>query len=187
DFFTVAGADSVSNDADSGVVTAVFPTTEYAIGDTGPAGGLIFYIDTADAYTWAYLEVWTSDESGTYQWKTSQTSTAGTLTTIGAGYANTYTHMTGTEHPAANVVRNATHGGFNDWFLPSKDELDAIWDNLVDDGNGSNSGVGGFAGGYYWSSSESFSNYAWIQYFNDGHQFDYDKGYSGRVRAVRAF
>ncbi len=29
----------------------------YAIGDTGPAGGLIFYIDEAGEYDWTYLEV----------------------------------------------------------------------------------------------------------------------------------
>ena len=28
----------------------------YALRDTGPAGGLIFYIDGADAFSWDYLE-----------------------------------------------------------------------------------------------------------------------------------
>jgi hypothetical protein len=41
-FFTVAGANSVTNGANSGVVTAVFPGVVYSIGDTGPAGGIIF-------------------------------------------------------------------------------------------------------------------------------------------------
>jgi hypothetical protein len=55
-FFTVAGATSVTHSADSGVITAVFPAT-YKIcnrsgfatcnqGDTGPGGGTIFYIST---------------------------------------------------------------------------------------------------------------------------------------------
>jgi hypothetical protein len=41
-FFTVAGANSVTNGANSGVVTAVFSGVVYSIGDTGPAGGIIF-------------------------------------------------------------------------------------------------------------------------------------------------
>jgi hypothetical protein len=41
-FFTVAGANSVTNGANSGVVTAVFSGVVYSIGDTGPAGGFIF-------------------------------------------------------------------------------------------------------------------------------------------------
>jgi hypothetical protein len=42
-FFTVAGATTVTNSANSGVVTAVFPATAYIVGDTGPGGGKIIY------------------------------------------------------------------------------------------------------------------------------------------------
>ena len=46
-FFTVAGATSVTNSADAGVITAVFPATvaTYAVGDPGPGGGIIYYVD----------------------------------------------------------------------------------------------------------------------------------------------
>ncbi|MDZ7795196.1 MAG: DUF1566 domain-containing protein [Spirochaetia bacterium] len=80
---------------------------------------------------------------------------------------------------------------YKDWFLPSKDELYAIWDNIVDDGSGSNSGVGGFANEGYWSSSELDSDYAWGQVFSSalggGYQDGGYKSNDGRVRAVRAF
>jgi len=197
-FFTVAGADTVTHDADSGVVTAVFPPTglEYAIGDTGPAGGLVFYIDETDEFDWTYLEVapasteWTDKEWGDYG-----TAIGGdaALTGIGDGQAATtaiVSHMEGESitDTAAQLCDALSHNGFEDWFLPSKDELNAIWDNIVDDGSGSNSGVGGFAGVAYWSSSEVNSDLAWYQSFNNGFQDVLDKGVFGRaVRAVRVF
>lgn len=69
--------------------------------------------------------------------------------------------MTGTEHPAAAVCRDATHGGYIDWFLPSKDELNLMC--------GQKGVVGGFASDFYWSSSEEYyACVAWGQYFGDG-------------------
>ena len=81
---------------------------------------------------------------------------------------------------AAGVTVGHNYGGYTDWFLPSQDELDALYD--------AKDVVGGFASGSYWSSSEYSSNYAWYQYFDDGNQSNYDgKGSTLRVRAVRAF
>jgi hypothetical protein len=180
-----------SNVTGSSVVT-------YAIGDTGPAGGLIFYIDEADTYSWTYLEVapasteWASNVWGGFG--TPVTGADGTV--IGTGEQNTIDIVTqfGASEPyasktdyAAKLCSDLESGGYDDWYLPSKDELNAIWDNLVNDGSGSNSGVGGFAVGVYWSSSESGSGDAWAQYFGDGLQGDGSKGDYGRLRAVRAF
>lgn len=198
DFFTVTGATSVTNDADSGVITVVFPETDtqvYAIGDTGPAGGLIFYIDTADEHTWTYLEVapasteWTNKEWGDFG---TQIGGDAALTGIGEGQAATtaiVSHMEGKSitDTAAQLCDALSHNGFEDWFLPSKDELNAIWDNLVDNGSGINSGVGGFAYEIYWSSSELYSSDAWLQGFANGTQGSDDIYSSIRVRAVRAF
>ena len=51
--------------------------------------------------------------------------------------------------------------------------------------------VGGFAGAWYWSSSEYDDFYAWLQHFGSGDQYYDDKNsfkyYSTTVRAVRAF
>jgi hypothetical protein len=172
--------------------------TTYAIGDTGPAGGLIFYIDVADAYDWTYLEVapqsteWRLKVWGGYE--TAVTGADGTA--IGTGAQNTIDIVTqfGPAEPyesrtdyAARLCSDLASGGYDDWFLPSKDELNAIWDNLVDDGTGSNSGVGGFADDYYWSSSEDDSYLAWCQNFYDGFQTNLSKNSCLLVRAVRAF
>ena len=157
-------------------VTAV-PT--FHIGERGTAGGIVFYDKGNYSDGWRYLEAWTTDESGTYLWKTSRTSTPGTSTAIGSGYRNTYSAMSGTELPAAQQARNANHGGFNDWFLPSKDELNLMhWQRRV---------IGGFASDNYWSSSEYDSDVAWGQHFSTGLQSSYGKSSSYRVRVVRAF
>jgi len=151
----------------------------YAVGVTGPAGGKIFYDKGSYSAGWRYLEAWTADESGTYQWKTSYTTTGGTSTAIGTGYANTYTAMAGTAHPAAERARNATWGGYSDWFLPSRDELNLMY--------GQKGVIGGFASVNYWSSSEYDIIPAWIQNFANGGQYYYNKDDDLRVRVVRAF
>lgn len=170
-------------------------STTYAIGDTGPAGGLIFYVDEADTYSWTYLEVapvsteWTNKDWGDYG---TEIGGNAALTGIGDGQAATdaiVAHMEGESitGTAAQLCDAFSYGSYADWFLPSKDELDAIWDNLVDDGTGSNNGVGGFAGNSYWSSSEDDSSYAWFQFFSNGFQYVNNKNNYDRVRAVRAF
>ena len=47
--------------------------------------------------------------------------------------------------------------------------------------------VGGFASAYYWSSTEDYNGYAWIQNFDYGTQLTNSKLNTDRVRAVRAF
>ena len=83
-----------------------------------------------------------------------------------------------------------TEGGktYGDWYLPSKEELNLMYQNkaTIDATATTNSGSG-FASDYYWSSTEYINSHAWIQYFNDGGQFNSDKYDTYRVRAVRAF
>jgi len=71
--------------------------------------------------------------------------------------------------------------GHDDWYLPSKDELNQLYINRV--------AIGGFASNSYWSSTEGDYDYgsAWVQVFNFGSQFDYNMYSDHVVRAVRAF
>jgi hypothetical protein len=170
------------------------PTTTYNLRDRGPAGGWVFYDKGSYSDGWQYMEAWNADESGgAYDWKDSDTSTPGTSTAIGTGYNNTYNCMTGAEHPAAEDVSIAEHGGKTDWFLPSKDELNKMWVNLWSDGPDDNgvsnyTKVGSFGDYYYWSSSEFDDAKAYAQSFSNGLDVNYDKQAPGiRVRAVRRF
>jgi uncharacterized protein YceK len=154
----------------------------YQVGDTGPAEGIVFFDKGEYTDGWRYLEAWTANEAGNHRWKTTSTGTPGTWpTAIGSGYSNTYSGMTGTQHPAAEVVRNATHGGYSDWFLPSRDELNKMYENLYLEG------LGGLSAGLYWSSSQCSTEGAWIRNFSDGVWSNMNKWQEYPVRAVRAF
>ena len=177
------------------------PQTHYEIGDTGPAGGVIFYDDEADGVDdiagARYLEAapseteWNGKEWGGHATDVNgnDSGVAPELHGIGDGEANTQAIVDelGSGDYAARLCWDLEHGGYDDWFLPSKDELNAIWDNIVDDGSGANSGIGVFAPNLYWSSSENSATKAWYQDFADGGQGSWGKGLNLRVRAVRAF
>ncbi|MBE9510953.1 MAG: DUF1566 domain-containing protein [Bacteroidetes bacterium] len=74
------------------------------------------------------------------------------------------------------TVDGVTYG---DWYLPSKHELDLLFNQKTI--------VGGFANDYYWSSTEFSSHSAWSQNFSIGFQYNLDKSLPYGVRAIRAF
>ena len=65
------------------------------------------------------------------------------------------------------------------WRLPTKDELNVLYENKDE--------IGGFANNYYWSSTEGDNLIAWVQNFSAGLQSNDSKNGAGYVRAVRAF
>jgi len=127
----------------------------------------------------------TADQSTGIQWYNgSDEVTGATGTALGTGFANTYKIIavqgtTITDY-AAGLAQVYNGGGYNDWFLPSKEELDKLYINKVV--------IGGFAdSSIYWSSSEFNAFSAWSQSFYSGSQYGSSKGNTYRVRAVRAF
>lgn len=156
----------------------------YALGDTGPAGGLIFYDKGSYSDGWRYLEAAPSDQSTGIQWYNGTYVATGATGAIGTGQANTTAIVAaqGAGNYAAQLCNDLTEGGYSDWFLPSEDELNWMRENLY------LKGIGGFTDSYYWSSSENNANSAWLQYFYNGFQSLSLKYYTNyRVRAVRAF
>ena len=63
------------------------------------------------------------------------------------------------------------------WRLPTKDELNMLYENKEE--------IGGFVNNYYWSSTENDNNNAWKQSFANGLQNIGSKGNSNYGRAVR--
>lgn len=166
------------------------PPETYSLCDIGPAGGWIFYDKGISSDGWRYLEAAPSDQSGGASWGCYGIGSYGMGipgadgTAVGTGEQNTIDIEAGCTTPgtAADICANLNLGGYDDWFLPSKDELNLMCYGLKF------SGVGGFfANFYYWSSSQFYGYKAWAQLFDNGYQYDDDKTMYNLVRAVRAF
>ena len=154
----------------------------YRIGDTGPAGGIIFYDKGNNSGGWRYLEAASVDLERA-QWGEDHINVSGTRTTIGSGKQNTQL----IRGRAAIICLQYDQGGYRDWYLPSKDELDLMFRNLYI------IGLGNFSNALYWSSSQNHSQQpagvaAWGQNFNNGQQdIDGWKHFSLLVRPIRQF
>ena len=168
-------------DGQYGDWSAVASIIRNAVGDTGPAGGIVFYDKGSYSDGWRYLEAAKSDQATFVEWGGYGTSVGGTSTGIGSGKANTekIVYKLGSGNYAARICYDLVLGGHDDWFLPSRDELNELYKQK--------STVGGFASPNYRSSSESSSNYAWEQGFHNGFQYYGNKNVGSHVRAVRAF
>jgi len=191
---TVTGT---GTDADPYEVSATAGgATTYSVGDFAQ-GGIVFWVDETGQHGLVCAK---EDQSTGVRW---YAGTYGNTQAKGdgpyAGEANTSIIIAaqvaigddGSTY-AARICNELqiTEGGktYGDWYLPSKAELNLMYQNkaTIDATATSNSGSG-FASAYYWSSTE-YNNYnAWGQSFGHGAQNDFDKFYTGYVRAVLAF
>jgi hypothetical protein len=95
-------------------------------------------------------------------------------------------------HPAAQFCRGLQLGGFDDWYLPSRDELMMLWRNLSPLRKNTpdlfrEDGTEAFDTTWYWSSTEyaQYSYGAWVVGFDNGGQYGVNKLDDYGVRAVR--
>jgi|LakMenE18May11ns_1017448.scaffolds.fasta_scaffold9955539_1 hypothetical protein len=116
-------------------------------------------------------------------------STGAIGTAIGTGLSNTNKIIGNLGPPqisyAAYLASAYKGGGYTDWFLPSKDELNILYVNKL--------AIGGFENRRYWSSSEfvdfngNGSSFAWSQDFGLYTQYASNSFLTYYVRAIRAF
>ncbi|MBQ0071243.1 MAG: carboxypeptidase regulatory-like domain-containing protein, partial [Spirochaetales bacterium] len=177
-------------------------TVQYQIGDRGPAGGWVFYDKGFYSEGWRYLEAAPTD-LGSYKFCYYQRNDNApreaiyTMQTVGSGRMNTnLLSMLMLDHAYSESDSNAKSNdfaarmcfdyevnGYDDWFLPSKDELNLMYINLKANG------IGSFENFNYWSSSMSdYYGNIWTQYFGNG-SLCVSTGavIQNKVRAVRAF
>jgi len=152
--------------------------SEYVIGDF-LFGGYIFYVDATGEHG---LVCAPSDQSSDALWGSCVPSGAAGRA-VGSGYRNTSDIVMGCPEKgtAAGICLDLELNGYDDWFLPSVDELMLMHDNL--DSNGK----GGFEDAFYWSSTQD-KHGAWVVNFFYGSKSNQlrDKS-SVRTRAIRAF
>lgn len=149
-----------------------------ALGDRGPGGGVVFYDAGSQQWWGRYLEARHLDISAVpWSLKPQEALYVGDSSTvqrvridaksIGMGAMNTarIIAQSGTGRYAASIVSRSTLGGRRDWFLPSKDELNALYNYRAI------RGMASVPDGPYWTSTEAGRNIAWYQLFMDGTQF----------------
>ena len=167
--------------------------TVYRIGDTGPAGGLIFYDKGNNTGGWRYLEAAPADIDRTL-FAARETFVPRTERVVGAGKPNTQAIMAEANNRgggfgwAAQACDALVVNGFDDWFLPSRDELNFMYGNLH------LRGLGNFRSARYWSSTFSRSDtwsgrWFWmtVNFSNGEHIEGLTGGDQFRVRACRQF
>jgi hypothetical protein len=105
-------------------------------GYTGGSGGVVFYDKGEITNGWRYLEaapsrfVYNSDVNWFFKWNncSSNTFINGLSTDIGTGYENTYIIKPLCNYTDTAAAMSVTSlNGKNDWFLPSLDELKALY------------------------------------------------------------
>ncbi|MBU6201932.1 MAG: DUF1566 domain-containing protein [Acidobacteria bacterium] len=166
----------------------------YEPGDTGPGGGTVYYVadepfpcgsDLSRRCT--TLEAAPIDADADRTWAeepyVSADVTGAGRTSVGAGWANTLDILAqGNTDPAISAAAYADayeHDGYDDWYLPSKDEIFELYDHMAANGT--------LPGRDYWSSTEYILNSAWTQHAGDGPQYRRMKIDVIFVRPVRAF
>lgn len=175
------------------------PAPVYKVGDTGPAGGLIFYDKGNNSGGWRYLEAAPADTEKTavyfahrfisghldrddYEFIFNKK-----VKDPGYGKRNTAIIVKAASaaaewDTAAQVCDELAVNGFDDWFLPSVIELSFMYGNLA------RKGLGGFTDDKYWSSTGYLdSNTFYIDFKtgdSTGHQNNISKA---KVRAARQF
>lgn len=168
-------------------------------------GGVVFFVDGTGQHgliaakedvSFSYIDAYGAGEiDGAYRWSTGQYRVVSrsdfaekrlsvTSPSIGEGAANTKKILA--QFPPAVFPKSASAvatayrgGGYSDWFLPSKEELNQLYLNRAV--------VGNLAPNFYWSSTEESADHAWFQCFTNGRQYATNKTHVNLVRPVRAF
>lgn len=162
------------------------------VGDTGPGGGVVIHVATSPQWWGRYIEARALSRGRGLPWSLAPTTAVyvddatGTAQrqridarAIGMGAPNTerIIAQSGPGKYAASYVDSLVAGGFDDWYLPSLDELDAAYHQVIA------GRLRSLVREAYWTSTEASDRYAWYQMFQDGTQFT-DENSIGQVNGV---
>jgi hypothetical protein len=179
------------------------PAKVYKIGDTGPAGGIVFYDKGNSSDGWRYLEAAPAETEKRAPFYVNYSSpkdsaivaNLNTEESLGAGKKNTnvilsYLASIGQWDMAAQVCDDLEFNGYSDWYMPSFIELSLIYGNLY------RKGLGDFKSEVYYSSTLETGRFGWdLTLRSISRSFNFADGSSGGyytegakpVRAIRQF
>jgi hypothetical protein len=180
---TGAGANKVLTSDATGNAAWVTPAASgaHTIGESY-GGGIVFYVYDNGQHG---LIAATVDQSSAIRWSAgTNTNTMALADGIGAGKSNTDIIIANQGNGdgntyAARLCHEYKGGNYGDWYLPSKYELNLLYQE--------NAVVGGMDLNIYWSSTEQSISNGWYQDFSVGFQLSDLKVASVNVRAIRAF
>lgn len=164
----------------------VYSATEDAIPNAGDfvQGGL-FVGTFVSGVALMGLVVSESDLSTNAPWGTEGVDVFNTFRDIGKGddntknIVNTYSEL---DSISAALCYNLVENGYDDWFLPSEDELMLIYNKLA------SVGIGSFYNHSYWSSTQVDANYAYTVSMSNGSSSSHKKEQTNRhTRAARYY
>jgi hypothetical protein len=155
----------------------------YTIGQAA-LGGIIAYITGGGSTGTSGFVATVADISTSAGWGCGYPAgitIGGTSAAIGTGAANTALILAGCSESgiAAKLCADLTEGGYSDWYLPSQNELTAMYTNKDT--------IGNFQNTNYWSSTETDVDFAKTVSFSGGSVANFFKGNPLYVRAIRSF
>jgi hypothetical protein len=187
-------------------VCGVLRLSPCAVGDQGPGGGVIFFVDENARYSdFDYLEAVTVDffssawsnptaNCGRNRNEACDTaflnSAAEALEYSALGRGGAASNEIIARHEAGNISKSIYSAGIadnfttttaSDWWLPSKDELNLIYVNLI------SKGLGSFNADSYKSSTERTAATVWQLSTAGGAWSALDKSRGGGILGVRSF
>jgi len=182
----------------------VATATVRILGYIGEAGGRVFYDKGVYSDGWRYLEAAPDSTEFLAPWGLYNVVCPSTNTSIGSGQANSEFIIsyilspiapTGDTLTATQLCDELEVNEFDDWFLPSKDELNEMYRILADGLNLGNFKRSSNPISFYWSSSAYSDNSlteTWRQRFDSGQaqgifNADYTRLKPLLVRAIRQY
>lgn len=162
------------------------PVTTYAVGDFAQ-GGVVFWV-SANGQHGKVVSIY---NFGKFPWSNiSDTSVGESAQSITNGGGNTVAVImqTGHIHSASRLCADFAYGGYDDWYLPSEEELTDLWLNRsVIEATANANGGEDFAHESFWSSTEVNSTTAKAKNFLGGGLFHVNKLVNNNLRPIRAF
>ncbi|MEP7320171.1 MAG: DUF1566 domain-containing protein [Panacibacter sp.] len=146
-------------------------------------GGIVFYVDPSGKH--GLIAASADFEEPTF-WSQKDTLNGAKDTALGSGAVNTIKIYKIQGYPqyeadgyAALECMGLIQNGYQDWYLPSINELSKMYENKAI--------IGGFQNYSYWSSSEVNATKAWLKNFMNGSQLLQFKTARYALRPARKF